>query len=87
MNEEIQISFTKEELSVLMPLTKDVADQTKKVLAGLYGDGKINLEGMLSTQKIIDGLVEKLQKYFPVTEPKKSRFQQKLDDYLKWQKS
>ena len=80
--EEITITFTKEELSVLGPLTKDVADQTKKVLAGLYGDGKISLDSMLSTQKVIDGLVEKLEGHFVIPEPKKSKFQQRLDDYL-----
>jgi len=81
--EEITITFTKEEINALTPIVVGTITEAKKLLGANYGTGNLTLEQLTGTMNILDSLGLKFKPYEEVKpEPKKSKFQQRLDDYL-----
>lgn len=81
--EEITITFTKEEITILAEIVSKTSKEGQRLAAASYGEGNISLEELKGVMALFDSLAGKFKPYEDVNpEPKKSKFQQRLDDSL-----
>lgn len=85
--EEITITFTNEELTILAEIVSKTSKEGQRLAAASYGEGNITIDQLKAVMGLFDSLAGKFKPHEEVKpEPKKRNFQQRLDDYLKSRK-
>lgn len=81
--EEITITFTKEGITILAEIVSRTSKEGQRLAAASYGEGNMSFDQLKYVMGLFDSLAGKFKPYEEVKpEPKKSKFQQRLDDYL-----